>query len=122
MPQRTYLVFGDIEGKLDTLRVECTKCPRKGRYRVRKLIEKYGRKANIMKWKEQLNGDCPKRQAPSITAPEASLPPSVGATASATSGQTPTHVGKTPRRRGTGSTGSPPSDRTEPRRKGHKCA
>jgi len=27
---RTYLVFGDIEGKLDMLRVECTKCtPRK---------------------------------------------------------------------------------------------
>jgi hypothetical protein len=29
---RTYLVFGDIEGKLDVLRVECTKCDRKGRY------------------------------------------------------------------------------------------
>ena len=55
---RTYLVFGDIEGKLDVLRVECTKCSRKGRYRVHKLIEKYGRKANMMKWKEQLNGDC----------------------------------------------------------------
>jgi hypothetical protein len=26
---RTYLVFGDIEGKLDVLRVECTKCGRK---------------------------------------------------------------------------------------------
>jgi hypothetical protein len=23
---RTYLVFGDIEGNLDVLRVECTKC------------------------------------------------------------------------------------------------
>jgi hypothetical protein len=51
---RTYLVFGDIEDKLDVLRVECT---------FRKLIEKYGRKANMMKWKEQLNGDCPKRDA-----------------------------------------------------------
>ena len=29
---RTYLDFGDIEGKLDVLRVECTKCDRKGRY------------------------------------------------------------------------------------------
>ena len=61
---RTYLVFGDIEGKLDVLRVECTKCLRKGRYSVRKLIEKYGRKANMMKWKEQLNGDCPRRDGP----------------------------------------------------------
>ena len=60
---RTYLIFGDIEGKLNVLRVECTKCPRKGRYNVHKLIEKYGRKANMMKWKEQLNGDCPRRHA-----------------------------------------------------------
>jgi hypothetical protein len=60
---RTYLVFGDIEGKLDVLRVECTKCDRKGRYSVAKLIAKHGRKGNMMKWKEQLNGDCPKRDA-----------------------------------------------------------
>ena len=32
----------------------------KGRYSVRRLIEKYGRNANMMKWKEQLNGHCPK--------------------------------------------------------------
>jgi len=30
---RTYLIFDDIGGKLDVLRVECTKCTRKGRYR-----------------------------------------------------------------------------------------
>jgi hypothetical protein len=48
---RTYLTFGDIEGKLDVLRVECSKCPRKGRYSVARLIEKYGRRANMMKWK-----------------------------------------------------------------------
>ena len=63
---RTYLVFGDIEGKLDVLRVECTRCSRKGRYSVRKLIEKYGRARNMMKWKDQLNGDCPKRDAHSL--------------------------------------------------------
>jgi len=40
---RTYLVFGDIEGKLDVLRVECGRCQRKGRYSVRRLIKKYGR-------------------------------------------------------------------------------
>jgi hypothetical protein len=27
---RTYLVFGDIDGKLDMLRVECTRCGPKG--------------------------------------------------------------------------------------------
>jgi hypothetical protein len=28
------LIFGDIEGKRDVLRVECTKCDRKGRYGI----------------------------------------------------------------------------------------
>jgi RNase P subunit RPR2 len=48
MPQRAHLIFGDVEGKLDVLRVECSKCGRKGRYSVRKLIEEYGRKAKMM--------------------------------------------------------------------------
>jgi hypothetical protein len=43
-----------IEGKLDVLRVECTKCDRKGRYSVAKLIEKHGRKGNLMVWREML--------------------------------------------------------------------
>jgi hypothetical protein len=63
---RTYLVFADIEGKLDVLRVECGRCGRKGRYSVHRLIEKYGRNANMMKWKEQLNGDCAKRDSPQL--------------------------------------------------------
>jgi len=63
---RTYLIFGDIEGKLDVLRVVCTKCDRKVRYPVHWLIKKYGRKGNLMKWKQQLNGDCPKRDAHSL--------------------------------------------------------
>src|SRR5262249_54524562 len=50
---RTYLVFGDIEGKLDVLRVECTRCSRKGRYSIRKLIEKYGRRGHMLKWRNQ---------------------------------------------------------------------
>ena len=36
----SYLIFGDIEGKLDVLRVECTKCDRKGVYRVHKLTSR----------------------------------------------------------------------------------
>jgi hypothetical protein len=54
---RTYLVFGDIEGKLDVLRVECTKCDRNGRYHVHKLIEKYGSNGNMTVWRDMLNGD-----------------------------------------------------------------
>jgi len=63
---RSQLIFGDIEGKLDVLCVECRKCARKGRYQVHKLIAKYGRKGNMMKWKKQLNGDCPRRGALSL--------------------------------------------------------
>jgi hypothetical protein len=29
------MTFGDIESKLDVLHIECTRCPRKGRYRTR---------------------------------------------------------------------------------------
>jgi hypothetical protein len=63
---RSYLVFGDIESKLDVLRVECTRCSRKGSYRVRQFVEKYGRDASMMKWKEQLNDSCPRRDAPQL--------------------------------------------------------
>jgi hypothetical protein len=44
-------------------RVGSTKCDRKGRYHVHKLIEKYGRQGNMMKWRDMLNADCPKRDA-----------------------------------------------------------
>ena len=63
---RTYLVFGDIQGKLDALRVECTTCERQGVNHVRKLIEKCGRTGNLIKRREMLNADCPKRDAHSL--------------------------------------------------------
>jgi hypothetical protein len=45
---RTHLVFGDIEGKLDVLCVDCTQCDRKGhksygRFRVTaQSLDSYG--------------------------------------------------------------------------------
>lgn len=56
---RTHLTFGDIEAKLDVLRVECTRCPRKGVYHVAKLIAKHGRRGNMTRWVSDLKGDCP---------------------------------------------------------------
>ncbi len=44
---RNYVGFGDIEGKLDVLRVECTRCSRRGVYYLHRLIEKHGRKGNM---------------------------------------------------------------------------
>jgi hypothetical protein len=41
-PSRPESTFGDIEGKLTMLHLECTRCSRKGRYNVSKLIAQYG--------------------------------------------------------------------------------
>ena len=71
---RGFLTFGDIEGKLDVLRVECTRCDRRGRYSVAKLIEKHGRKGNLMVWREMLNADCPGRMRGYMTAATWSVP------------------------------------------------
>jgi hypothetical protein len=38
MPRRIGTAFGDVVGKLDVLRVECSKCGRFGRYALRRLI------------------------------------------------------------------------------------
>jgi hypothetical protein len=47
-------------------RVECTKCNRKGRYHVHKLIEKHGRRGNMSAWVSDLKADCPRRDAHSL--------------------------------------------------------
>ena len=64
MARRDYVIFGDIEGQLDTLIVECMRCSRAGRYSVPKLIEKHGRQGNLTVWLHDLKADCPKRNAP----------------------------------------------------------
>jgi hypothetical protein len=74
MASRGYLVFGDIDGKVDILRVECTKCPRKGQYRVARLIEQYGRMGNMMKWKNCSTGIARSGTAACMTAATWSVP------------------------------------------------
>jgi hypothetical protein len=46
----TVLVFGDLVGKLDALRVVCSKCERAGRYRLDRLIADRGRDARVTGW------------------------------------------------------------------------
>jgi hypothetical protein len=60
---RTFLTFGDIAGKLHMLQIECTRCARKGRYSVAKLLVEHGHRGNMSKWVSDLRGDCPKRNA-----------------------------------------------------------
>ena len=42
MPRDGAIIFGDLIGKLDVLRVACDKCGRVGSYRVARLIEQHG--------------------------------------------------------------------------------
>jgi len=64
--QRADLTFGDIARKLHVLLIECTRCQRKGRYSVAKLIAQYGRRGNMTKWMSDLRGDCPNRNHPQM--------------------------------------------------------
>jgi hypothetical protein len=63
---RTYLTFGDIAGKLHMLRIECTRCQRKGQYNAAKLIAQYGRGGNMSEWLSDLVGNCSKRNHPQM--------------------------------------------------------
>jgi len=67
---RTNLTFGDLAGKLHTLSIECTRCERKGRYNVAKLITQYGQRGNMSKWVFDLKGDCPKRERCDLICPD----------------------------------------------------
>jgi len=63
MPRGGAITFGDLDGTLllGVLRVSCSKCDRKGRYHLTKLIEEYGRDGRLVDWKESLTADCPRR-------------------------------------------------------------
>ena len=62
MPRGSLITFGDLEGKLDLIALECEKCGRKGRYRVDRLLAERGRDATIADWQVEMTADCPKRQ------------------------------------------------------------
>lgn len=64
MVTRGSIDFGDIDGKLIYLRVECDKCGRQGRYAVARLVQFYGRTGRLMDWKDKIAADCPRRLDP----------------------------------------------------------
>jgi hypothetical protein len=47
MPRDGAIIFRDIAGKLDVLRITCDKCERSGQYRVDRLIEQNGIDAKL---------------------------------------------------------------------------
>ena len=52
------LTPADLVGKLDVLRVACTKCDRVGRYPVAKLVERLGPDAKLTDWLTEITADC----------------------------------------------------------------
>ena len=48
------IIFADLVGKVDVLRVSCDKCGRG-------LIDKRGRDAKVIDWLDELTTDCPKQ-------------------------------------------------------------
>jgi hypothetical protein len=60
MPRDGAIIFSDLIGKLDVLRVSCDKCGRDGCYGLSRLIDKRGRDAKLIDWLDELTAECPK--------------------------------------------------------------
>jgi hypothetical protein len=60
MPRDGAIIFSDLIGKLDLLRVACDKCERDGCYGLHRLIEERGRDAKLIDWLDELIAECPK--------------------------------------------------------------
>jgi hypothetical protein len=69
MPRDGAIIFSDLTGKLDMLRVSCDKCGRDGSYQLNGLIEKRGRDAKLIDWLDELTAECPKKMALNMNDP-----------------------------------------------------
>jgi hypothetical protein len=63
MPREGAIIFSDLIGKLDLLRVECPKCGRSGRYRLADLIMRYGRDEKVFAFTDDVTANCTRKRA-----------------------------------------------------------
>jgi len=63
MPRDGAMIFSDLIGKLDMLRIECSKCGRSGRYRLADLISRYGRDEKIFAFTDDVTDNCERKRA-----------------------------------------------------------
>ena len=63
MPPDGAIIFSDLIGKLEVLRVTCEKCGRDGRYSLTFLVVDRGRDAKVIDWLDELTAECPKKIA-----------------------------------------------------------
>jgi hypothetical protein len=64
---RDVLTSADLLGRIDTVTVECVKCDRRGRYRVRTLVREIGLDGNIASSLSGLPADCPRKKSASLS-------------------------------------------------------
>jgi hypothetical protein len=69
MPRDGAIVFSDLIGKLDVLRVSCSACERDGCYGLNRLINERGRDAKLIDWLDELTAECPKKIARNMNGP-----------------------------------------------------
>ena len=69
MPRDGAIIFSDLFGKTEVLRVTCEKCGRDGRYILARLIRKRGRDGKVIDWLDELTADCSKKQARNMNDP-----------------------------------------------------
>jgi hypothetical protein len=69
MPRDGAIIFSDLIGKLDLIRVACNKRGRDGCYGLARLIDKHGRDAKLIDWLDELTAACPKKQAHNMNDP-----------------------------------------------------
>jgi hypothetical protein len=67
MPRDGAIIFSDLIGKLDMLRVECAKCGRSGRYRLADLITRYGRDEKLFAFTAEVIANCAESRRAAIT-------------------------------------------------------
>ena len=66
MPRDGSLTPADLIGKLDVLRVECSKCDRRGQYRIDRLLTLLGRDGKLTDWLAEITADCPRKVASNL--------------------------------------------------------
>ena len=69
MPRDGAIIFNDLFGKTEVLRVTCEKCGRDGRYILARLIRQRGRDAKLIDWLDELTVQCPKKIAHNMNDP-----------------------------------------------------
>jgi hypothetical protein len=64
MPRDGAIIFADLIGKLDLLRVACDKCGTRWLLRIElnRLIERRGRDAKLIDWLDEITADCTKKR------------------------------------------------------------